>query len=361
MVVEVSNSDTVSNASQAIVKTEAFLNYIHSFRGIAILAIVAHHVIACLQWENPEARKTTLILLGNGSIYFVFIAGFLFQFLSPKYQFKSFLSKKLKWVITPYLILSIPAIVLCLTETAGFKAPEWFSQQFSEWPTLGQTVMFFLTGAHLPPFWFIPMISIFYLVSPLLIKIDRNPRLYSFLPALIVLTLLVPRPEFNHNPFQSFVHFLSIYVVGMYCCHFRDRLFAFLQQHYLLVVLGLASLFFLEFRFEQNLVAINSLSKLILCLLTIYLLRVIDPHLPEQFHHPIGSLANYSFGIYFLHGYFLQAVGIIETILNVRPFFTQASLVNFLLSYGLALGMSLITILGIRRLLNKSSRLVIGC
>lgn len=361
MVVEVGSSNTASDVSQKTTKTGAFLNYIHSFRGIAILAIVAHHVVACLQWDNSELKRTVLILLGNGSIYFVFIAGFLFQFLSPKYQFKSFLAKKLKWVITPYLILSIPAIVLCLTTTAGFSAPDWFNQQFSGWTTPGKIFMYFLTGAHLPPFWFIPMISIFYIVSPVLIKLDRNPKFYSFLPALIVLTLLVPRPEFNHNPFQAFVHFLSIYIFGMYCCHFRDRLFPFLRQHYLLVIIAVASLFFLEFQFEQNLVAINSLSKLLLCLLTIYLLRVIDPRLPEQFHHPISSLANYSFGIYFLHGYFLQAVGIIENAFNVQPFFTQASLFNFLLSYGVALSMSLITILGIKALFNKNSRLIIGC
>jgi peptidoglycan/LPS O-acetylase OafA/YrhL len=60
------------------------INYIHTFRGIAILFVVAAHII----WnagDYIEIKKGIQILLFNPTIFFVIISGFLFEYLSPKY------------------------------------------------------------------------------------------------------------------------------------------------------------------------------------------------------------------------------------------------------------------------------------
>ncbi|MFM7372426.1 MAG: acyltransferase, partial [Sphaerospermopsis kisseleviana] len=69
----------------------SFLHYIHNFRGLSILFIVATHVLAKLDWKDDKAEKLANILIGDGTVFFVFIACFLFQFLSQKYKFKNYL------------------------------------------------------------------------------------------------------------------------------------------------------------------------------------------------------------------------------------------------------------------------------
>ena len=92
-----------------------FLRYVHNFRGLAILMIVAGHIAGLLTFvAHPGLNAAIQSLTINGSVYFVFIAGFLFQFLSRKYQYNRYLEKKVKNVILPYVLVSIPAILLCI-------------------------------------------------------------------------------------------------------------------------------------------------------------------------------------------------------------------------------------------------------
>ena len=64
-----------------------FLGYIHSFRALAILFIVGGHCIDFFNWSEGSAaiERMLRILISNGSVLFVFIAGYLFQHLAIKY------------------------------------------------------------------------------------------------------------------------------------------------------------------------------------------------------------------------------------------------------------------------------------
>ena len=75
-------------------KSSKFLRYIHNFRGFAILTIVASHSIYHLRWSNEIIEKIGHVLIVNGTVYFVFIAGFLFQFLSLKEEQCFYCSRK---------------------------------------------------------------------------------------------------------------------------------------------------------------------------------------------------------------------------------------------------------------------------
>jgi surface polysaccharide O-acyltransferase-like enzyme len=336
-----------------------FLRYIHNFRGFAILTIVATHIIPTLEWGDERVEKITSILIGNGTVYFIFIAGFLFQFLSSKYEYKKYLSKKLQYVILPYLLISIPAITLCIARKI-YIPPDWFSARFSDWPIPGQIIMYLLTGAHLPPFWFIPMITIFYIISPILLWVDRHPQAYRILPMLLTITAVVPRPYQNDNVMQSFVHFLSVYMIGMFCSHYRDKLFLIVQKKYLWLLIGFVILTALEIAIVPRPIAINSLSKLILCVLIIYVLWLIESRLPKKFHEIMGFLAELSFGIYFLHDYFIIAYSGAANKFGFDPFWTQANPLTFSLIFFTAVGASIVSILIVKRIFGKNSRFVIG-
>lgn len=353
-------SSVASSPATGTQKKTNFLYYIHNFRGFAILAIVAHHVIASLEWSNENIENIAFILIGNGSVYFVFIAGFLFQFLSSKYQYKSYLIKKFQYVIAPYVVVSLPAILLALLGQPSFSPPDWFVSQFSNWLLPGQIVMYLVTGVTMSQFWFIPMITIFYLVSPVLIWIDKHPRYYWVLPGLLVLTALVPRPEEN-NAIQSFVHFASIYVGGMFCSQFRDKVLPMIQKRYLLLLSLFALLTIVQGCFKPELVTLNSLSKLVLSLLIMGFLWAKESQLPQFFNRSMGFVAELSFGIYFLHEYFIVLLPGVEKRVGLAHFPHHADLLSFLLNYLLVLGGSIGAVLLIKKIFGKNSRFVVGC
>ena len=86
-----------------------FLRYVHNFRAVAIVIIVAGHAVVTLGRDAQPAQMDFLLdLLDNGTVLFVFIAGFLFEHLSRKFEYRSYLRKKLLNVIVPYLLISAP-------------------------------------------------------------------------------------------------------------------------------------------------------------------------------------------------------------------------------------------------------------
>ena len=81
---------------------------------------------------------------------------------------------KLKNVISPYILISIPGIYFSVfIQQRGIV---W--DGFYDYPIWEQIFYFYITGLHVTALWFIPMISLFYLVSPLLVKLDRNKKIY---------------------------------------------------------------------------------------------------------------------------------------------------------------------------------------
>ena len=70
-----------------------FLSYIHSFRAVAILFIVAGHCVYLFEWEAIRWQERLMkSLMQNGTVLFVFVAGFLFQHLSHKFEYRRYLN-----------------------------------------------------------------------------------------------------------------------------------------------------------------------------------------------------------------------------------------------------------------------------
>lgn len=61
------------------------LNYIHLFRAIAIILIVLGH--SCIAGCPYAILKSSLMeIFANGTVLFVFVSGFLFQYLSDSFE-----------------------------------------------------------------------------------------------------------------------------------------------------------------------------------------------------------------------------------------------------------------------------------
>ena len=345
-----------------------FLRYIHNFRGLAILLIVVGHVAGLLTFENrPRLNTIIQILIANGSVYFVFIAGFLFQFLSKKYQYGSYLKKKFKNVILPYLLISIPAIALCVWKGQPYYPATGFASAFANWSVFQQIAVLYLTGAHFFHFWFMPMIILFYFFAPLFIWIDRQPKFYSILPILLILSVLVPRAEDDSLVLQNFVHFLSIYTLGMFCSHYREKMLDYIQKHWLFLTIVVVALIALEIYMRITATPVisvlytNTLAKAILSLLIMYCLWRFDATFSSRFHAVMNGLANLSFGIYFLHGYFVYIYAFGLSYSGLKSWMGSGEVLLLATVFLLVILCTIATLLVTQKLFGKNSRYIIGC
>ncbi|PIB34634.1 hypothetical protein BFP72_04020 [Reichenbachiella sp. 5M10] len=279
-----------------------YLAELHSFRGLAILLIVASHILYA-DLESSSYGVLRIVFL-NSTIFFAFISGYLFQHLLGRYEYAKYLTKKAKFVILPYLLVSIPAIGIRWAGGPSYMA-------LYHWPTIGdspfalQVVYYLGTGAHLLPLWYIPMIALYFLGAPLFKFIDER-RGYGILPLLFILSFCLPRDPYNINEiFVMAGHFLSVYVLGMFYSRYRAVVDVYVFKHiYSLIAVFVlfTGLSYMDWQYASQVVFVQK----ILCIpVLIFLLRNIRS---RWIHRPLQYLADTSFGIYFIHFYVVLGV-----------------------------------------------------
>ena len=327
-----------------------FLGYIHSFRGLAILYIVAGHCVTLLSWPGAQLTERLLgCVLSGGSVFFVFIAGYLFQHLSHKFEYINYLGSKLKNVVCPYVILSVPAVFLW---TAIAQRPDMWPG-FYEHPPIIRAVVFYLTGRHITAYWFIPMICLFYLIAPLLLYLDRRRWVYLFLPAFVAVSLLISR---GWHPLHNMAHFFSAYLLGMFFSRYRKETLNFAAGTWP-VLLGLATTCVaLDYYRVWPAINWNFLQKLLLCAFYLWLLARTD-HIVGKW---LAPFATASFGIYFLHPYVMATMRKGFAFLGYGDSLPSNSLLLLLLLFCLVSGTCLVLVYLGRRLFGSHSRLFIG-
>src|SRR5688572_12657285 len=208
-----------------------FLPYIHNLRGLAILFVVGVHAAGyATDWvSHPEIRKFLHTFFdpseGNGTVLFLFIGGFLFQHLTHNsFNFRKYLEQKFLNIILPYILISIPLIIVRLnTNYESLSLPENFHEQ----PLIYQFFYQLITGTHMPPFWFISTIVLFYFTAPLLHVLDNNKFYKYFFPFILLSCLFTYRPEHNAYPILAYLHFIPIYIMGMWASFNKDKILAY--------------------------------------------------------------------------------------------------------------------------------------
>jgi len=331
-----------------------FINYIHNFRGLAILFVVACHLI--IQWpEGSFTGKFLIVLTGNATVLFVFIAGYLFQHLSKKFEYKSYLVKKLQNVILPYFIISIPIIVYRLYSNDYSDYILEPHPDFAAWPLWERLSYFLLRGAHMKPLWFVPMISLFYLAAPLFIYIDRHPKLYYLLIAVCGVSFFVAREPLSDIP-KMFVHFFSVYLFGMFMSRYKQQYLVFAKRWYLpLTVLTLLA-FAANVAFNEEWgFPLNYLHKMLFCCCFLYWLYKLDRYVPSFF----SMVADLSFGLFFLHYYALLVIKEVYERKAGHPI--PGTLLYWTLDLVLILAGTILFIKAVKKLFPKYSRYLIGC
>ncbi len=289
------------------------LNYINVFRALAILLILAGHTLQ-IGFHGTLLSRITLEVFAGGTALFIFISGFLFQHLSYKFEYKNYMLKKWKNVIVPYIITSIPGIILC------FTIPQIYKNPFDGLNYFTQIGIFLTTGrVHNVPTWFIPMIVIFFILSYLLLYLEKKNILYKLLPILIALTVLIPRGDIEpdwvsdldylHKYFAylqyiltGFIHFASMYVLGMYLSKYKEKIDIFYDKRWILIFLMLLTTITDIYFYNIN----ATISKIFLTLIVLGYLKHYDEQIKsfEKINNALDVIAKYSFGLFFIHWYY---------------------------------------------------------
>ena len=354
-------------------KMRQFLPYVHFLRGVAILYVIGVHARGFPSyWESAPHVYTFLDTFsdpseGNGTTLFLFIGGFLFQHLTHQsFDFKKYLNQKFKVLILPYLIISLPLILIRLnTNFKSLSLPD----DFYDRTVIHQVAHFLLTGSHLPPFWFISTIILFYFTAPLLHALD-NRKFYTYVfPFILLACMFTYRPDHNANPLLSYLHFIPVYIAGMWTSYFRNKFLSedpklFCSLLFLYAGICLAELagwthFPRNISFEDVLTQgklvfnVYLLKALILCFLwLIFFYRLRHKQLPF-----LELLGTYSFGLFFVHYFFISITRKIFEFYNV-PF--DFSFLTYLIYFLLILMTSVVTVYFIKRITGRYSRYLIG-
>ncbi len=341
------------------------LNYINVFRGLAILMIVAGHT---MQIGSSLLHDISFEIVSGGTALFIFISGFLFEYLSDKFDYIPYLKKKWTNVVMPYIITAIPGILLYLT------IPQPKNPFAGLNPILQSGIFLSIGRVHNVPTWYIPMIVIFFLLSYLMLK--HKKLLYKLLPILFLITVFVPRmviePEFLVNMtygqkyleyvkyiLNGFVHFASMYVLGMYFSSKKELIEkCFDLRGWIWALMILTATMDIYLNYKYNIVN-GTISKIFFTLLALGYLKHYDEKIKncKWFNSTMDVIAKYSFGIFFVHWYVFQAYlkltgekGIVP-VNSPAQFFSALATVS--VRFVVVTGVSFLILLGLKKLLEK--------
>ncbi len=345
-----------------------FLTNVHLFRGVAILAVVATHVIFELDWppDRQGEFKVCLSLVQNGTVWFMFVAGLLFRHLAHKFDYRAYLLGKLKYVVTPYLVVSVPYVVLQFQREFGLFSP---AGSVVRNPTL-RVFLACLSGEQMPiPLWFVPMICVAYVLAPVFLWLDRQRWGYWIIPPLLVFASLIHRPHEQTMLRQTVPYFMPVYLVGMWVARYMPLVMEWTRRFRWLALTVAASIVAFEVLTRTRPGAIESLSpfsteagvfdvNIYLKLLLSFVALEALARCPSWLSKVLDPLASLSFGIFFIHFYFVYLSRDVRQALGTSwPGSTLTLALLTLLTVYLSVGF--VTLL--RRSLGQNSRYIVGC
>lgn len=350
-----------------------FLSYIHILRGIAIIYVVGVHVRGgVLDWtSHPTLAYSFSSLLdsyeGNGTVMFIFIAGFLFQHLTQhQFEYKRYLGQKFKMIILPYIVISIPIILFRIYD--DFSSPT-LPEDFQLHSPVYQFFYHLFVGSHLAPFWFISAIIIFYLTSPIFRAFDNAWFFTYVFPVILVAGMFTFRSLHNANPLLSYVHYVPVYLLGMWASRNKDLLLSHdLLGFWILFIIyttitvaDITGVINLPEKISFEEIIYNGLlifnvyifRAIILCFMFLFLLyRLRYVRMPF-----LEILADYSFGIFFVHFILITITRKIISVMNVTVDF---NIVTFLSYFMVVLLLSTTMVFLIKKITGRYSRNLIG-
>lgn len=330
---------------------------LENFRGLAILFVMLSHVASLS--ELTAIGVYLRYIVADATTWFVFISGYLFFYIEGKnFNYRAYLLKKVRYVVVPYLVLSVPAIL------AGL----YFSRaDILDLPPLAYVLWSLAVGGSVVgPMWFIPMIVIFFVLSPVFIRLATSRSLYLAAAAGVLFSLYSSRPINNLNPMLAFAHFVGFYIFGLSLAVGMNRVDALKNAGRAPFVMLLALTAFvacafvaanaesLSAGFFDGLGILNwlQLGKLFLLIATFLFFESFGAK-KSAF---LGYFARISFGLFFIHGFYALLFSVLAQNVGI-----DNTAIKFAVEFLVVVVGSVATVYAVRLVLKKRSRYVIGC
>lgn len=216
-------------------------NYIVSFdyfRVFSIVIIVLGHSLS-YEFQSTYPLLSNLVK-GGGSLFFVFISGYLFCLLLPNYDNRgAFLKNKFFKLVVPYLIFSTPLVLY-----RHIGADSIFYHTEFGIPGYLYPIGSLMVGAHMTGYWYIPSIFLFFTLTFSYLKYFATSGAkyrYSIILIMSLVAIFIQRPFENFNPIHSLIYFSSFFFIGI--SFFIDKEIILKRFSNTLVLLTLLSLF----------------------------------------------------------------------------------------------------------------------
>lgn len=344
---------------------------IHYMRAFAIVNIVLGHLETCgffLDGCGVAARCGNVFyaVFHSDSIYFFFISGYLFHYVSSnRFAIFDYYKTKLKNIILPFIIVSF--VLFCANEVlylSGLAHLDGVNLYESNEYTLSEIALFLLQGKISGAFWYIPFIAVIFFVSPVFLMMEKDSK--EKFGIFILFSMLLPLYYARTNDsFSGYMYFLPVYLSGIGYAMNRDRIDILLGRYWcfgglaavfcgstFLLVTGMhdtANVFVKEHSdalFYMQKMSVIGLVLPLFNMLSAYRIRLLD------------SIAKLSFSMYFLHVPILCQIkpftNIIGSWISGSPLFAS------LLSGLVAVAAVYLICLLLKKALGKYSRIITG-
>lgn len=340
------------------------------FRALAILFIVGGHFMREVDFMHP---RLDILLWRNfvegGTTFFVFISGFLFhRVFAPRFDYTRFMRGKLRNVLLPYVILSVPAIAIFFTLTphaweAFFGAPRgeglWAGH-------LRPILQLLITGRHAIAYWYVPFAILLFLCAPLHMRFIRLGLRWqiAITATLLLAALLLQKPSLDLNKLHALAYYTPVYLIGIMTSLHWEQMRPLLARRWpllfgIVIALVLAAALDGSYgnyirRAHTPLLALDLMmaQKIVLTFAILGLLTRL-----ERYNLPaLNEIAERSFGIFFLHPILIVLLATSGVLPDLGWDWA-----NYLLWFAAVFGGSYVIAGGARSVLGPRSRLILGC
>ena len=354
-----------------------FLVSLNYFRAIAIVLIVAGHCYNLVGIHAETLIEKTLInILTGGTSLFVFISGFLFHHIFySRYKYMKFMKGKVKNVLVPYFLLSIPIIYWYILKNDGWL-PYFMPQGTGILDeVIIPTLKYYWTGAAMTAYWYIPFIMVTFALSPLHILFIRQKTTVQVIGTmcLVVIAIFLQRPLHNYLVLQSVLYFMPVYLIGIFSSIHREKIYQLLERKELIllvmvIILAGVQAYFVSNEgyhkapFEYGGIDIMFLQKIILSFFFLIFLHRFEGTQSKI----LDIIASTSFAIFFIHGYLkysgmkvMSAIGI-QNLSNLALFEGSSQWIVLIVAVLVITTLCILMALMIKKILPKYSRYLIG-
>ncbi len=198
-----------------------YIKHLHAFRGFAIINIAAIHCwsnaihyIGPNPWSPNDNYVDALneALFHDSTLYFTLISGLLFSVVHNGRPWPNFFQKKFTNVIVPYMVITI-IFSLYYWPFSLFNDVSLFFDRLMDFAV--HLVSKLLNGNAMYHLWYIPVLALLFLFTPLIVFVLKSPKTRWLIVPLILAPLISPRvwPEFS---WYTVVYFLGAYSAGIY-------------------------------------------------------------------------------------------------------------------------------------------------